>query len=63
MPKGTLTFKLRDARRALRAARDEGVVVDRYEIDRDGTIRVFADRAVQQIPAASDTPEKPAEVA
>jgi hypothetical protein len=39
--RGPSTFKQRDLTAALRAARDAGVDVDRFEVAKDGTIKVI----------------------
>jgi hypothetical protein len=42
MGHGSLTFKKRDVKTALEAARDAGLSVARVEINRDGTIVIVA---------------------
>ena len=42
MPINKVQFKERSARRAIRAARKEGLVVGSLEVEPDGTIRVLA---------------------
>jgi hypothetical protein len=42
-------FKERSARRAIRAARKEGLAINSVEIGPDGTIRVLARASDQQI--------------
>jgi len=42
MPRGQCTFKQRDVKAALKAARDAGVEVARVEVDKDGKIVVIA---------------------
>ena len=56
MPKSNLQFKERSARRAIRAACKEGLIVGAVEIAPDGTIRVLTGPG-QQIEPASDLNE------
>ncbi len=41
MPNGKATIKQSEITRALKAAKEAGLDVARYDIDRDGRIRVF----------------------
>jgi len=47
MGHGRCTFKKRDVKTALDAARESGVDIARIEIDKDGKIIIIAGRAVE----------------
>ena len=41
MPSGPLTFRQRDLKAAMKAAKDAGITVARYEVTKDGTIIII----------------------
>lgn len=47
MPRGACTFRQRDLTKALKAAKDAGVPVARYEIDRAGTITIVTGKPAE----------------
>ena len=57
-PRGPSTFRKRDVKAAIRAARDAGCEVVRVEIDRDGKIAVITSREALQAEAERDEWDK-----
>jgi len=56
MSTGKFTFKHTDAKRLIRAAKDEGLKVTGLTVDRDGNIRVETDSSVSAGDAAQPNP-------
>ena len=54
MARGSCTFRQSDVTKALKAAKDAGVPVASYEIDRDGKIVVLIGKPAGTPPAEAD---------
>lgn len=48
MPRDCLTFRARDLRAAIKAAQAAGISVARYEVTKDGTIRIIPGEPVPE---------------
>lgn len=48
MPRDCLTFRARDLRAAIKVAQGAGLAVARYEVARDGTIRIIPGEPVPE---------------